>query len=379
MEPQYILYNTHHPVALAHLSALPQTPALIAYHNTTRALAQQLSPVWDLPSLLIKPVQRLLKYALLLHAIIEETPDSHRDKDNLRRAKAMIEDVLRAINEGQRRREIVKEVFAAGKPAELLKKKGIGIMGRVRGRSITHDDSEEAVQVAQMERDITRIDAFVQQFTKETVEWVKSVQALMSALHVWAECFGRIIGLCPDVSAKSFDAFFVIVDKQLLSLCMELEDVIREQLLPKFSTLLDTIKRPRLLLDSLHALRPHHLASLQHVSAKGRPSLPALSEASTTYVALRAQLCAELPAYLKLLNNGVTLCVGQVANWQAGLWRDVRARWSEKLLPAGPEMRTHALLNLIESARAYASDLALIRDIYVPIALGMSRISDANT
>jgi hypothetical protein len=331
LEPQYMFYINHHPAALAHLSALPQTPALAAYHNTTRALAQQLSPVWDLPSLLIKPVQRLLKYALLLHAIIEETPNSHGDKDNLRRAKAMIEDVLRSINEGQRRREIVKEVFAAGKPAELLKKKGLGIVGRVRGgvgRNITQDDSEEAAQVAQMERDISRIDTFIQQFTKETVEWVKSVQALMSALRVWAEGFGQIIGLGPDVTSEAFDAFLNVVDKQLAAICTELEAVVREQLLPQLGTLLETIKRPTLLLDTLHALEPHHFASLQQISAKGRaPS--ALNEISAVYVVLRAQLCTELPAYLELLNSGVILCVRQVAKWQARLWHDVRARWSE--------------------------------------------------
>ena len=331
IEPQYKLYITHHPAALAHLDSLPQTPALAAYHNTTRALAQQLSPVCDLPSLLIKPVQRLLKYALLLHAIIEETPDSHGDKKNLRRAKAMVEDILRAINEGQRRREIVKEVFAAGKPAEVLKKKGLRIAGRIRGgigKSITQDGSEEAVQVAQMERDIFRIDAFIRQFTKETPEWVKSMRAFISALGVWAEGFGRVIGLGPGVNSEAFDAFLFVVDKQLALICTELEALVREQLLPQLSTLLETIKRPTLLLDTLHALEPHHFASLQQISAKGRaPS--ALNEASTVYVALRAQLCAELPAYLKLLNAGVTLCVGQVSKWQAFLWRDVRAWWGE--------------------------------------------------
>jgi hypothetical protein len=88
MESPYMHYITHHPASLTHLNSLPQTPALAAYHATTRTLAQQLSHAWDLPSLLIKPVQRLLKYALLLNAIIEATPDSHGDKENLRRAKS---------------------------------------------------------------------------------------------------------------------------------------------------------------------------------------------------------------------------------------------------------------------------------------------------
>ncbi|KAI0264122.1 hypothetical protein BC834DRAFT_924712 [Gloeopeniophorella convolvens] len=307
MEPPYMLYITHHPAALTHLNALPQTPALAAYHATTRTLAQQLSHAWDLPSLLIKPVQRLLKYSLLLHAIIEETPDSHGDKENLRRAKAMVEVVSHAVNEGQRRREVVKEVFAAGKPAELLKKKGLGIVGRVRG-----SDSEEAER----------------QFAKETLEWVKSVQALMSALRVWAEGFGRVIGLGPDVTSEAFDAFLVVVDKQLSSLCTDLEVVMREQLLTQLSALIDTTKRPALLLETLHALEPHHYALLNHNVSKGRPP-PSLHDASMAYVALRAQLRAELPDYLRLLNGGITCCVGQLAKWQAQLWRDVRMRWSE--------------------------------------------------
>ena len=331
MEPQYKLYITHHPAALAHLGSLPQTPALAAYHNTTRTLAQQLSPVWDLPSLLIKPVQRLLKYALLLHAIIEETPDSHGDKENLRRAKAMVEDILRAINEDHHRRDIVQEVFAAGKPTEVIKLKGLGIMDRVRGavgRNITQDGSDEAVRVAQMERDISRIDAFIRQFTKETVKWVKSMRALMTALRVWAKSFARVIGLGPDETSKVLDAFSAVVDKKLPPIGTKLKDVVREQLLPQLSMLLDTIKRPTLLLDTLHALEPHHFASLQLISAKGRPP-PALKEASIAYVGLRAQLIAELPAYLKLLNAGVTLCVRWLAKMQGRLWRDVRTRWSE--------------------------------------------------
>ena len=39
-------------------------------------------------------------------------------------------------------------------------------------------------------------------------------------------------------------------------------------------------------------------------------------------------------------------------------------------ISTGLPKRTHALLELIESERAYASDLALIRDIHLPVALG---------
>ena len=172
------LYHPSPSLANTHRNSLPQTPALAAYHATTRTLAQQLSHACDLPSgpsLLIKPVQRLLKYALLLHTIIEATLDSHGDKENLRRATSVIEAVLHAVNEGQRRREIVKDAFVAGKPAELLKKKGLGIVGRVRTgvatpRSISRTDGKENARVARLGRQISLTDKFIQKFTKETVK-----------------------------------------------------------------------------------------------------------------------------------------------------------------------------------------------------------------
>ena len=83
-----------------------------AYLAQTQALAHAYSGAWDLPSLLIKPVQRLTKYPLLLHAIIAETPDSHPDKANLIEAQARMEEVARGVNEGRRRREVVRDVLA---------------------------------------------------------------------------------------------------------------------------------------------------------------------------------------------------------------------------------------------------------------------------
>jgi hypothetical protein len=177
----------------------------------------------DLPACIhradFKPVQRLLQYALLLNAIIEATPDSHGDKENLRRAKSMVEAVLHAINEGQRRRDIIRENFTAGKPAELFKKKGLGIVGRVRGgvttpRSISRADSEETERVMQMEHKIIFTTEFIQKSAKETVDWVKSAHVLMSALRMWAEGFGRVIGLGPDVTSEAFDTFLFVIDKQ---------------------------------------------------------------------------------------------------------------------------------------------------------------------
>jgi hypothetical protein len=118
MTPLYTTYITKHPTALTHLNSLSSTPSLQRYLERTRQLASAHTHAWDLQSLLIKPVQRLLKYPLLLQTLIDETPDSHPDKPALRRAKEGLEQLARGVNENRRRLEVVKQVLE-GKPPTI--------------------------------------------------------------------------------------------------------------------------------------------------------------------------------------------------------------------------------------------------------------------
>jgi hypothetical protein len=115
---------------------------------------------------------------------------------------------------------------------------------------------------------------------------------IRAGAHVRVTCLGRgvrmyVIGLGTNVASEAFDAYMAVVDKQLTSLCVDLEALVREQFLPQPRMLLDTMKRPMLLIDTLHALEPHHFALLQHNAAKGRPP-SALQKASIAYIALQS-------------------------------------------------------------------------------------------
>ena len=364
LEKPYKQYITRHPSAMQHLTSLPQTPALTAYLNYTQSVASSLSHAWDLSSLLIKPVQRLLKYPLLLSAIIEETPDAHPDKENLRNARIKLEEVARNVNEERRRAEVVKDVLMSkkgGKPTpgvgvaaqvNLSKMKslrhggiraialaeaaesngtaaaipgGIGGGGRVAGAT----GGAEAVLVEQMHTELKRIDAFAQQFAKNVVDWSKMMSHVMVALRIWTIDFGRVIGLTPDqgFGSEAFDAFLDVVEKQLMPLAVELEGTINERLLKDMAHLLTTMNKPLKLLASMNEQEPYHYHLLtMPVSAKNRPP-PSLLAASTNYLALRGQLAAELPTYLRLLHHGFDGFVFRLAEIQTAFWGHIRERW----------------------------------------------------
>lgn len=352
LEPPYTYYITRHPMALEHLNNLPQTTSLDAYLQHTRTLASSLTHAWDLPSLLIKPVQRLLKYSLLLSAIINGTSDGHEDKENLKIAKEKMDEVARGVNEGRRRREVVKEVLTGGKREDSLtagssglvtkaKKKGLNVgvaasisMGKMRGITMTpktRDDSdgnEEKEQVDKMECELKRCESFIRKFAKDVVHWGMDVKELMTCLSRWTQSFARVIGISDDQVSESFDAFRMVIDRQILALCDDLEQVIQERLLVQLAILVDTTLSPSRLLEAMHTLEPLHYGLLNLNVSKSRPP-PALLEASQSYVALRGQLFAELPKYLELLHRGIAAAILQMGAWQSQFWGDVRERWLE--------------------------------------------------
>ena len=365
LEKPYKQYITRHPSAMQHLTSLPQTPALTAYFNYTQSVASSLSHAWDLSSLLIKPVQRLLKYPLLLSAIIEETPDVHPDKENLRNARIKLEEVARNVNEERRRAEVVKDVLMSkkgGKPTP-----GVGVAAQVnlsKMKTLRHGGiraialaeaaesngtaaaipggggngsglvagatgGAEAILVEQMHTELKRIDAFAQQFAKNVVDWSKMMSHVMVALRIWTINFGKVIGLTPEqgFGSEAFDAFLDVVEKQLMPLAVELEGTINERLLKDMAHLLTTMNKPLKLLASMNEQEPYHYHLLtMPVSAKNRPP-PSLLAASTNYLALRGQLAAELPTYLRLLHRGFEGFVIRLAEIQTRFWGLVRERW----------------------------------------------------
>ncbi|PPQ78977.1 hypothetical protein CVT25_002261 [Psilocybe cyanescens] len=360
-ERPYKQYITRHPSALQHLQNLPQTPALAAYLSYTQRVASELSHAWDLASLLIKPVQRLLKYPLLLNTIIDETADAHPDKENLRAARERIEELARNVNEGRRRAEVVKDVLTSKggkKPSapvgvsasvSLSKVKSLrhgGVTaatmrasalaaangngdGGAAGAEGGNGGGGEAAQVEAMQAELKQIEVFAQQFARNVVDWGKMMSNMMLALRTWALSFGKVIGLSADQRSEAFEAFVDVVRQKLMPLSADLEAAINERLLKDMAHLLMTMNQPLKLLASMNEQEPYHYHLLtMPVSQKNRPPASLLA-ASTNYLALRGQLAAELPAYLRLLHRGFQIFVLRLAGIQTRFWKDVKEHWAE--------------------------------------------------
>ena len=111
MEKVYTEYiRTRHP-ANKRLEALQTSGTVREWLKECSENSSDITNAWSLDALLVKPIQRITKYPLLLNQLLEATPGSHPDAECLRRATFEITEVNVRINEVKKHTELVDQVL----------------------------------------------------------------------------------------------------------------------------------------------------------------------------------------------------------------------------------------------------------------------------
>ena len=109
MKTVYSNYCLNHDKAETGLSRYEAAP------DTQRSLNKGLEriridiPCFNLESILIKPVQRILKYPLILNELLKVTEDGQQEKLQLKQAVDIMSDIAAFINETKRKKDIVEK------------------------------------------------------------------------------------------------------------------------------------------------------------------------------------------------------------------------------------------------------------------------------
>ncbi|OOF93739.1 hypothetical protein ASPCADRAFT_172640 [Aspergillus carbonarius ITEM 5010] len=110
MEKVYADYLKNHDAANKKLQTLQRNPKVAIWLKECRDWASDLTTAWDLDSLLVKPVQRILKYPLLLAELLDSTPSDHPDHPALVSALEEVTNISVRINEMKKRADLVGQV-----------------------------------------------------------------------------------------------------------------------------------------------------------------------------------------------------------------------------------------------------------------------------
>ncbi|XP_052067462.1 dynamin-binding protein-like isoform X1 [Mytilus californianus] len=303
MKNAYAPYCRNHDEVISILEKYREDPSIKQYFNGKLNELREQIVVFDLEALLIKPVQRILKYPLLLNELIKCTENSHEDSLEALNGINAMTDVAAAINEYKRRKDLVfkykRETDQSlgdmlGKlTLHTLKKKGSRFKGRLStnlGISPQTKDEEfdkEEIKFREMEKT-------VKIFTKDVQTYIDNLQESYSCHE------GLVIDLvdfydekpCPDV--KKYQRLFQIIQDKYLP---EFTSTVADIVVVPLSKLMVFFNGPNKVIQKrFDKLLDYD--SMQRKEEKG--SEKSLQAAKSTYEALNAQLLDELPKMYSL-------------------------------------------------------------------------------
>lgn len=112
MRSLYTFYCSRSGQADTRLAELMRDPAHAKALQNCWDSIQPFTHAWDLASMLIKPVQRIMKYPMLFKELLAATTPAHPDYFNLKQAAASASAVADEVNEVKRRKDLVEKAIS---------------------------------------------------------------------------------------------------------------------------------------------------------------------------------------------------------------------------------------------------------------------------
>ncbi|XP_015111291.1 dynamin-binding protein [Diachasma alloeum] len=109
LQTTYDKYCGNHETALSLLKKYEENREIMRIFEKGIETLRHQVVCFDMSSILIKPVQRILKYPLMLYELVKCTEDDHPDKQGIEQAWKVMTEVASYINESKRRKDIVSK------------------------------------------------------------------------------------------------------------------------------------------------------------------------------------------------------------------------------------------------------------------------------
>ncbi|KAI9251133.1 hypothetical protein EDC94DRAFT_526777 [Helicostylum pulchrum] len=311
---------------------------------------------WDLGSLLIKPVQRVLKYPLLLREILSLTSPTHDDHDDLSAAVKEIQEVADNINEIKRRKDIVEKIVGDKKKTEINVTQKFK---QATGLAIepTHDILFEALNLKFEEQQ-----EYIRQLARDVQGWVRHVKIGFDHLQQVACSMESLYESWGGVRVKSLnniDEFNKMAAYLACTLSRELDNDVRGFVYSRIDDFLKVFENPMQVIHK-RALKMIDYDRVRDIKSKGDVPDKSLQESADAYVSINAQLVEELPKFFELTSKYFDILTGGLALVQLKFFRLMQREWV-KLVEHNLGMQ--AALSFESIVAAHTHQLSRMEDV----------------
>ncbi|NXS95735.1 DNMBP protein, partial [Jacana jacana] len=322
MESVYKVYCQNHDEAIALLETYEKDEKMQKLLLDLLDSLRNLYSEWgctnyiNLGSFLIKPVQRVMRYPLLLMELLSATPEAHPDKAPLTAAVLAVKEINVNINEYKRRKDLVLKYRKGDEDSlmEKISKLNIHSIIKKSNRVSSHlkhltgfapQLKDEAFE--ETEKNFRMQERLIKSFIRDLSLYLQHVResACMKALAA-----GSMWDLCIEKGSGELDQFQKVnrlISDQLFSNFKERTERLVSSPL---NQLLSMFAGPHKLVQKrFDKLLDFHNCTERAEKLKDKRTLEELQSARNNYEALNAQLLDELPKFLHFAKELFASCV----------------------------------------------------------------------
>ncbi|NWX40227.1 DNMBP protein, partial [Steatornis caripensis] len=270
----------------------------------------------NLGSFLIKPVQRVMRYPLLLMELLSATPEAHPDKAPLTAAVLAVKEINVNINEYKRRKDLVLK-YRKGDEDSLMEK-----ISKLNFHSIIKKSNRVSSHLKHLtgfapqlkdeafeetEKNFRMQERLIKSFIRDLSLYLQHVREsacmkALAAVSMW--------DLCTEKGSGDLDQFQKVnrlISDQLFSAFKERTERLVSSPL---NQLLSMFAGPHKLVQKrFDKLLDFHNCTERAEKLKDKRTLEELQSARNNYEALNAQLLDELPKFLRFAKELFASCV----------------------------------------------------------------------
>ncbi|XP_032542010.1 rho guanine nucleotide exchange factor 38 [Chiroxiphia lanceolata] len=314
LEDTYKIYCYHHDDAHTMLESYEKDEELKQH---LRDCVQSLKKIYeeegkpnlmDMGSLMIKPVQRVMKYPLLLHELLNSTPTSHPDHKALQDALFVMKNINVNINELKRRKDLVLK-YRKNDDDETLKEKfsrlNIHSISKKSKRVTSHLKILTGGEPQVKDQTFNREEKLFRSLEKTVKLCVKNIslssQHLQDSIHLAAQNIVGLQEILQDKDDKVNDC--LKKGNNTANLCEDLMAQLDKLILTPLSALQALFSGPQKLIQKRYDKLLDYNSCLQRSTGEE------LNLAKKDYEALNAQLVEELQVFNRAAKKIVLNCL----------------------------------------------------------------------
>ncbi|XP_076245277.1 rho guanine nucleotide exchange factor 37 isoform X2 [Calliopsis andreniformis] len=316
----YVKYCGNHEAALLLLKKYENNEEIMAVFNKGIETLRYKIACFDMSSILIKPVQRILKYPLILYELVKCTDDNHPDKPAVEEAWKTMTAVASHINEYKRRKDLVSKYLdndntLMGKMAKLNMHSVAKMSMRLSTRlSATLGLTNVAAdpEFEELERQFRSVEKCTLQLAKDVEQCLTYLSDEAISGEVISDFLIQYYQGTPNVEAKRLRDIRSTIWSQFMQ---ELKTCLKNRVNAPINVLAMLLEGPAVLIAKTHDKLLDYDAAISK-SEKNKESRivqEELTTAKSNYEALTHQLLEELPILIDAATKILVECISAFA------------------------------------------------------------------